>query len=270
MTLISERSVSAGQPDAGSKSTTLSKAARLLRLVANRFASGATLSQIAREASMHVATTHRLLMALVREGFLTFDPYAKTYQIGFELLEIAESAQNIATDLRMRHLLRPMMTRVAARTGGSIYLSIRSGPDSLCISCIQGSYPISANTLTTGSRRPLGVGAGSMALLAALPVEEADRITKENSGKFDRYSGITLFEVETGLARCRVDGYAFNNGRIVSDVAAIGMTCRVPDIAPTAGVSVTMPKSSIQLFGRQNIVDILNEEICHFLFPSVR
>jgi DNA-binding IclR family transcriptional regulator len=239
-------------------------------MVANRFASGATLSQIAREAGLHVATAHRLLMALVHEGFLTFDPYAKTYQIGFDLLEIAESAQGIATDLRLRHSLRPMMTRVAARIKGTIYLSIRSGPDSLCISCIRGSFPISANTLTTGSRRPLGIGAGSMALLADLPAEEADRITKENTGRFDRYSGITSFEVETGIARCRSDGYAFNDGRIVSDVVAIGMVCRVPDFAPVVGLSVAMPKSRLHLSGQQNIVDILNEEICHFLFPSSR
>jgi len=95
---------------------------------------------------MNTATAHRLLTALAHEGLLNFDPYAKTYHVGFELLQIAESAQAVAPDLKLRHHLRPMLASIAWRTEESTYLSILANRDSVCIDLAEGTYPISANT----------------------------------------------------------------------------------------------------------------------------
>ena len=92
-------------------STTLTKACVLLRAVATIFPTGGSLSHIAREVGMNTATAHRLLTALATEGLLTFDPYAKTYHIGFDLLRMAESAQEVAPDLRLRHALQPSVAQ---------------------------------------------------------------------------------------------------------------------------------------------------------------
>ena len=55
----------------------------------------------------------------------------------------------------------------------SAVLSLPSGIESLCIDVEEGTYPIRANYLRVGSRRPLGVGAGSLALLAWLAYSRA-------------------------------------------------------------------------------------------------
>ncbi|WP_166267201.1 IclR family transcriptional regulator [Marinobacter caseinilyticus] len=245
----------------GATSTTLSKASKLLRTVAKTFPTGGTLSRIAREVGMNIATTHRLLSSLTHEGLLTFDPYAKTYHVGFELLQIAESAQAVAPDLKLRHRMRPMLANIARRTEESTYLSIRSNQDSVCIDLAEGTYPISANTLIAGARRPLGVGAGAMALLAALPLEEGDLMVVQNQERYERYSGITTAEVEQDLVESRRQGFAFNNGRIVPEVAALGVAFRVPDTGHYVAISVASVVSRMYPERRQLIVEIIRDEI---------
>tara|TARA_R100001440_G_scaffold25353_1_gene41166 strand:+ start:1862 stop:2689 length:828 start_codon:yes stop_codon:yes gene_type:complete len=250
-------------------STTLAKASLLLRTVANVFPTGGTLSRIAREIDMNTATTHRLLTALAHEGLLTFDPYAKTYHVGFELLQIAESAQAVAPDLQLRHRLRPMILAIARRSEESTYLSIRSSRDSLCIDVAEGSYPVSANTLTAGARRPLGIGAGAMALLAALPVAEGDRMVNTNDGRYEQYSGITRDEVAEGLALSRRQGFVFNNGRIVPEVAALGIAFQVPDIQHHVAISVASVASRMSADRRELVVNVIREEISRWLSREV-
>ncbi len=241
-------------------STTLAKASKLLRTVAQTFPTGGTLSRIAREVGMNTATAHRLLTALAHEGLLTFDPYAKTYHVGFELLRIAESAQAVAPDLRLRHRLRPMLANIARRTEESSYLSIRSNRDSVCIDHTEGTYPISANTLVAGARRPLGIGAGATALLAALPEDEGDRMLQLNRDRYERYSGITLEEVARWLAECRRDGFAFNNGRIVPEVAALGIAFQMPDTGQYVAISVASVVSRMRE-RREMVLAVMRDEI---------
>lgn len=219
---------------------------------------------------MNTATTHRLLTALAHEGLLTFDPYAKTYHVGFELLQIAESAQAVAPDLQLRHRLRPMLAAIARRSEESTYLSIRSSRDSLCIDMAEGSYPVSANTLTVGARRPLGIGAGAMALLAALPPGEGDRLLTLNEPRYEQYSGITLDEVSDGLANTRREGYSFNNGRIIPEVAALGVAFQVPDSGQQVAVSVASIMSRMQADRRAMVVQVIREEISRWLSQSAR
>ncbi len=242
-------------------STTLAKASLLLRAVARNFPTGGTLSRIARQVDMNTATTHRLLSALAHEGLLSFDPYAKTYHIGFELMQIAESAQAVAPNLRLRHQLRTLITNVARRTEESTYLSVRSNGDSVCIDQAEGTYPVSANTLVAGARRPLGVGAGAMALLAALPEKEADRLVELNADRYERYSGITPAEVSAGLGATRRDGFAYNAGRIIPEVAALGMAFRVPETGNYVAVSVASVVSRMNPERRALVVGVLRDEI---------
>ncbi|WP_189572734.1 IclR family transcriptional regulator [Marinobacter zhanjiangensis] len=245
-------------------STTLTKACTLLRAVATVFPTGGSLSHIAREVGMNTATAHRLLTGLAGEGLLTFDPYAKTYHVGFDLLRMAESAQEVAPDLKLRHALQPVLGRIAIRTEDYTYLSIRANRDAVCIDVAEGTYPVTANTLEAGARRPLGIGAAAMALLAALPEQEARRILELNAPRYPRYSGITRDEVEQWLDQAREHGYSVNEGRIVPEVSAVGLAFRVPASGEHAAISVASVASRMNQERRQEVLEIVREEVRHW------
>ncbi len=66
----------------------LEKAMGLLNIVSTA-RNPMTFTELLRTASLPKATLHRILATLMREGLLRHDPYAKTYRLGFRLLELA-------------------------------------------------------------------------------------------------------------------------------------------------------------------------------------
>ena len=82
---------------------------------------------------------------------------------------------------------------------------------------------VRANTLQVGSRRPLGVGAGSAAILAALPENRCDRLISSNSEVYGRYGDLSTAEVRSMVRHWRKHRYLVNNSIIIPDVSAIAV-----------------------------------------------
>ncbi|WP_438590980.1 hypothetical protein, partial [Klebsiella oxytoca] len=70
-------------------------------------------------------------------------------------------------------------------------------------------------TLDVRDRRPLGVGAGSLALLAAMSDGEIDAILRQNENWLRDFQAFDRDSLQALVARTRTDGYALNEGRIV-------------------------------------------------------
>ena len=100
----------------------------------------------------------RLLDVLVREGFVQRDPQTKRYTLGTETFVLGAAA---AARFDPRPIVRPALIRLASAFHDSTILSIPRGAESVCVDLELGSFPIRANYLEIGSRRPLGAGAGN-------------------------------------------------------------------------------------------------------------
>ena len=141
------------------------RAIDLLRAIAKLQGQGSGLSRLAKEAQLPRSTVHRILAVLVQRGLIAIDPMSKTYHIGIELVTLGTTAQQFTIKDRFRSALE----RISDVSEDTVYLFVRSGNDGLCIDRIVGKFPIHTLTLSVGGRRPLGVGAGCLALLAFLP-----------------------------------------------------------------------------------------------------
>jgi DNA-binding IclR family transcriptional regulator len=125
-------------------------------------------------------------------------------------------------------------------------LSTRSGIESVCVDREFGSYPIRANYLDLGMRRPLGVGAGSLALLAWLPDDEVDAVLQLIAPRIaKRYPRITadLLKIEVALSRQR--GYALLLDVVVDQMGGIGVPVFGSDGRPLAAISLAALTSRI-------------------------
>eukprot|EP01035_Chromulina_nebulosa_P002143 gene2142-2885_t len=70
----------------------------------------------------------------------------------------------------------------------------------------EGTYPVRTHALQMGDQHPLGVGAGSLALLAALPDDDVDRLLAANEPALRaRYQGFApeILRDDLALARQR-------------------------------------------------------------------
>ena len=64
----------------------------------------------------------------------------------------------------------------AARSGDTSFLSVRRDAFAVCLHREEGAYPIRTHALEVGDRHPLGVGGGSLAILATLSDAEIERV----------------------------------------------------------------------------------------------
>jgi DNA-binding IclR family transcriptional regulator len=190
----------------------------LLRSVAKHSETGSRLSDIAKEVGIHIATAHRILSVLVQEGFVTYDSTSKRYSLGIELYNLGKSAHQYALRDRYRHALE----KIANETEDTVFLLIRSGNDVLCIDLVEGKYAIRTMTITLGARRPLGIGAGSLCLIAFLPDEQFDSILSENAARYPHYKGLTKKDIKKLGLESRSRGYVVSKGLFHEGVTSVG------------------------------------------------
>ena len=191
----------------------------LLRSVAKHNETGARLSDIALEVGIHVATAHRILAVLVEEGFLTYDSSTKLYGLGIELYNLG----NLAHQFDIRDQYRNAIEQVAEKTEDTVFLLIRSGNDVLCIDLVEGIYPIRTMTITVGARRPLGIGAGSLSLIAFLPDDQFEKILSTNEHRYPQYKGLTGKNIRALAKRSRKHGYVVSEGLFHEGVTSVGV-----------------------------------------------
>lgn len=213
---------------------TIDRAARLLSAVAGEGDRGAMLSDVARRTGLGKGTVHRLLGALSEVGYVTQDAASRRYRLGVGLELLAASARHG----RVAALAHPILERIAGITADTAFASFREGLAAVCIGREVGSFPIRTLSLEVGHRRPLGVGSGSLALLAFLPDAEIESIIAGNRRWLADYPAFRPDDLQTMIAETRRYGFSFNDGRVISGMNAVGVPVLGPGGRPLAALSV--------------------------------
>ncbi len=213
---------------------TIGRAAMVLRALAAGAGDGSRLTDIADATGLGKATVHRLLGALADVGFVDFDDQDKLYRLGYALFALGASARAF----HVVDLARPGLVRLAAETGDTVYLSVRDGDEAICVDRRTGSFPIRTLTLDVGDRRPLGIGAGSLALLAFESETEVERVIRTNAHARRDYAAFDDATLRRLILQAREQGYAFNDGNIVSAMCAVGVPVLDDDGRVLAALSI--------------------------------
>lgn len=236
---------------------TVDRVAAILRALADTHSgAGLPLAELAADAGLPKPTAHRLLGALGNVGFTFQDLDSRRYRLGAGAAALGRAAQR--QDLSA--LAAPALTRLAEATGDTAFASVIEGSAAVCVARAVGSYPIRTLTLEVGSRRPLGVGAGSLALLAALPDQEAERATALNRDWLADFSGFGPENLRDLVARTRQDGHARNEGRIVEAMGAVAVAARDAGGRPFLALSLAAIRERMGDARMPELVRLLREE----------
>jgi DNA-binding IclR family transcriptional regulator len=205
--------------DGGARATNATqKACAILRALSAR--SPQRLSEISAKAGVHKVTALRILETLIEEGFVERESEGRGFARGPEFLALAASA---GRSHDVRELARPSLVRLAAVSEDTALLSVRSGTESVCVDRQIGSFPIRANYFDVGSRRPLGVGAGALAILAWLPDREIDAVLSVIGAHLAAYPRMSVPLIRELIAESRARGCVVLLDRVVDRMAAIGV-----------------------------------------------
>jgi DNA-binding IclR family transcriptional regulator len=239
-----ERSMPEGNAQVSGGTQTIQRGAALLRLISTNNRTGMRLVDLYRALALERPTAHRLLQGLAGERLVRQDPQSKRYFLGSMIYEMGLAA---APKMPLRDICHPHLHMIAERTEDTVFLTVRSGFDGLCVDRVEGAFPIKVFVLEVGRRRPLNVGGGSLAIMSAMPDAEIERVCKVNGerlrAKFPRYSDSILKE-RIGLAR--LAGFALNEVLEVPGVRSIGVPIRDSHGRSIAGVSVATLKERLE------------------------
>ena len=242
--------------DDPARNQSIERATAILRAVAAGDPSGSRSSDIAAATGLSRSTTHRLLAAMVTAGLIEQEATG-LFHLGWNLFAFGTKA---ASRRGLVDLIQPILDRLAERTSDTVFLSVRSNAESLCIDRREGSFPIRTLTLSVGDRRPLGVGAGSLALLACLTDAEIETTVSANHARLEAYAGFDATTLHELVAQTRRQGYAFNNGRILAGMSAVGVAVTGDHGEPVVALSVAAIDSRMLPERRENIAALLRTE----------
>lgn len=211
------------------------KVCRILKILSNP--ESLRLADIADGAEISASTTLRILETLIEEGFVRRDAAnPKRYLLGDQALLLGMAMQGRD---HIRNRARPALVRLAAVSGDTVLLSTRHGIESVCVDREFGSFPIRANYLDVGSRRPLGAGAGSLALLAWLPADECETIMElVKPTLVSRYPRLTPQRLREEVQRSRDNGYAMLLDVVVEQMGGVSVPIFGADGRPAAAISI--------------------------------
>lgn len=221
---------------------TVDRACELLREIARTGARGIRILDLCNATGLSRPTAHRILRSLQLAGLVQQSPDNRRYALGYGLFELGLAAPNPITQFPQ---VRSIVEELAASTNDTVYLMLRSYEDVLCAWRAQGAYPIKANIVALGDRRPLGASVAGLGILASLPEEESEQLIEANSAYLPAFCRMTAADVTRHVQEARSKGYAVGVNAVMEGVTAVGMAVPASYQRPYMALSVSAISSQI-------------------------
>lgn len=247
---------SADRAPARSGTQSIERVVAMLRVVASRGRAGMRLGDVVAASGLPTSTCFRMLQRLEVEGLVERHPVTRKYFLGPLLHELGLLAR---ARVELAERCEATLADLADETHDTVYLSERRGLEAVCTARALGSYPIKALTLDVGIRRPLGVGAGGLAILCALGEQEADEIIEANAPRYAKLSKLSALQVRAAVREGRERGYAFLDSPVFPGTAALGVA--FPAAAPFAAISVAAVSARLDAARRVEIAAALRKQV---------
>jgi DNA-binding IclR family transcriptional regulator len=202
---------------------------------------GLPLAEVVKATSLARPTVHRIVHVLIEEGIVERSERTGNYVVGRQVPELA-----LARPSRSPLIVaaEPHLAAASVQLGDTLFLTMRTGFDTLCVARRIGSYPIQVLSIEVGVRRPLGVSSAGVAILAAMPAPEARKIVLANEPRFGAYRADTATVLgQIQLARRR--GYNLRDIGLVQGTKSLSAWIRAPDGQPAAAITLSAMRNRL-------------------------
>lgn len=230
------------------------RAVTVLRLVGAAPEPGMRLRDISEALDLHKTSTSRMLTTLCALGVVERDRN-RCFRISDAF---RTSLGTPLTTTRLREAARPALSMLSDTLEDVAFLSVPNGLDSLCVARYIGTYPIQALSLNVGGRRPLGVGAGSLALLAWAPDDTRDHLIEMQRPRLANYR-VTVDDITAAVAQAQAQGFTDLPGFVIQGMTGMGIAVRDPSGVVVAALSVAAITERLSGARRELAIDALKD-----------
>lgn len=235
----------------------------VIRAVARLQRTDASLSKIAHATGLNQSTAFRILRSLVEERMLYYDDVARCYHLGVLAFELGLASSGRS---QVQSAWRPVIDEVVRRTRLTTYLMARSDAEAVCLICVEGAAVIRAKPLELGQRLPLGIGAGSVAILATLDDDEIKEIIAAQQTDLDLYPGgrDEIARILERIDHVRQLGFSLSSGSVATGVSGIGVPVLPKKGLMQLAVSVSAVTETVTVEEGRTIAKVIRAAIQQF------
>ena len=195
----------------------------ILKLIIRRGDRKVGAREISEALDIPSSTVHRLLSVLRECGFVSLDAEAKKYHVGKECV--------IHTRFDREHYIRSryaeLARQVAERFGHTTFLYARRGYDCICVDRVEGTHTIQVFTCRPGDVRPLGLGSGTLAMLAFQEADEIEGVLAHNGPSLVERTLVGMEEIRNFIDISRERGYGYAHGMAIENTVGISLPIRM-------------------------------------------
>src|SRR5690242_8298832 len=229
------------------------RALAVLRILAAGRETGLPLAEVVQATGLTRPTVHRIVHVLIEEGIVERREKTGRYAIGGQVRELALARTSRSP---LMAAADDILRRTSQQVGDTLFFTVRTGNDTLCIDRRIGSFPIQVLSIEVGARRPLGVSSAGVAILAAMPAEEAREIVAANEARSVSYRTIAA-TVLARIAAARRRGYNLREVGLVPGTKSISTWIKTPDGRPAAAITISAVRTRLGPRREPELADIL-------------
>ena len=210
-----------------------------------------TLTQLSRRLHLHVSTVHRLLVNLLRHGFVEEDPITGGYHLSYRVLRMG---LRVLDRLDFRRVAQPLLRELNQQTKETVHLAILQENRAISIEKYDSPQPVGLDARLGGVMPLHCTGVGKT--LLAFQSEDVLNQVAQSPGltRMTSHTITNLSQLHKELERIREQGYAVDheeaveglrcvagpvfdhNGRVVAAFSVAGpatrmTSSRIPEVA---------------------------------------
>ncbi|SUA93250.1 Acetate operon repressor [Pandoraea pulmonicola] len=219
---------------------------------------GLRVVEIGRRCRLERATIYRILQTLGDAGYVELSGRYR-YVAGETVRQWR--VDNVLTQSIVAKRLEPVLEHVSAVSGDAAFAVVREGRMSSCIARRIGSYPVQVLAVDVGTRQPLGAGAAGLALLAALPDDEAQAVIEQHGDALSSYGGLNCETLRLLVKASRERGWSVVGNHAAKGALGVGVAVCNRRGYPIAAISVAAPTDRMSRQRQAFIVDAIRSAL---------
>ncbi|WP_417247264.1 IclR family transcriptional regulator [Celeribacter sp.] len=234
----------------------IDRAVSLINIIAQRHAEGISFNELLTLSNLTRPTARRLAQALLQHGFIRQDGKSRLYQLGPRIHELGLI---VLPSFDFEELYQPTIKRLAKNSGDTVFLNRVTGTTMTCLARESGDFPVKAFVLDVGVQRTIGMGAGGLAVLAAMPATLQEPIISKNREELE-----TFYHSEANMRG--IIETAQEKGYVCREVPELGIRTLAMAIQdslgqPFASLSVSSIATRMQDPHKSKVLTMLREEV---------
>lgn len=215
----------------------------------------ATLSSISAGVSLGTSTVHNILRTLKQGGFVLQLEVGGPYSIGFEILNLAHTAENSNSK---NALARLSMETLSKKYNESVNLSEFVDGMMVYVGFVECTHDVRIMNYIGKRNLPHVTGAGKV-LLAWQPQKVIDWYLKKPLERKTPRTITDADQLRTVLSRIRDQGYGLDEGEYQDDIWCAAAPIKDSHGEVSCVVSISFPANRINLFNK----DLVIEDVIH-------